>query len=154
MQVKISCRLLVFVMAVTAIWFGAQCGRAETVPTTTTLAISSVGGSIARGGSVSSGSAVTLSATVMAGTAAVTVGQVNFSDASAPYCTDIHLLGTAQLTGGGLAVFRLMPGIGSHAYKAVFLGTPNGVSAYAGEQLHSAGALRDDERGLADGDGH
>ena len=119
-------------MAVTAIWFGAQCGRAETVPTTTTLAISSVGGSIARGGSVSSGSAVTLSATVMAGTAAVTVGQVNFCDASAPYCTDIHLLGTAQLTGGGLAVFRLMPGIGSHAYKAVFLGTPNGVSAYAG----------------------
>ena len=31
----------------------------------------------------------------------------------------------------GSAVFRLHPGIGSHSYKAVFAGTPNGVPAYA-----------------------
>jgi hypothetical protein len=66
---------------------------------------------------------VTLTATVKAGATAVTVGQVNFCDASATYCTDIHILGTAQLTSAGTAVYKFRPGIGSHSYKAVFLGT-------------------------------
>jgi hypothetical protein len=61
----------------------------------------------------------------------VTVGQVNFCDASATYCTDIHLLGTAQLTSAGTAAMKFVPGIGSHSYKAVFAGTPNGATAYA-----------------------
>jgi hypothetical protein len=50
-------------------------------------------------------------------------GQVNFCDATAASCTDIHLLGTAQLTSAGTAVLRFRPGPGSHSYKAVFLGT-------------------------------
>jgi hypothetical protein len=68
---------------------------------------------------------------VAAGSKAVTVGQVNFCNASATYCTDIYLLGTAQLTSAGTAVFRFIPGIGSHRYKAVFRGTPNSTQAYA-----------------------
>jgi sugar lactone lactonase YvrE len=54
---------------------------------------------------------------------AVTPGQVNFCDASAKYCTDIHLLGTAQLTSAGTSTLKFHPGIGSHSYKAVFIGT-------------------------------
>jgi len=53
----------------------------------------------------------------------VTVGQVNFCDASVAYCTDIHRIGTAQLTSGGTAVVKFQPGLGSHSYKAVFSGT-------------------------------
>jgi hypothetical protein len=53
----------------------------------------------------------------------VTPGTVNFCDATALYCTDIHILGTAQLTNGGTAVFKFRPGVGSHRYKACFVGT-------------------------------
>jgi hypothetical protein len=100
--------------------------------TTTTLAITSGGNAVT---TVSSGSMVTLTATVVAGTTPVTVGQVNFCDAAAKYCTDIHIVGTAQLiqTGAnrGTAVFRFIPGIGNHSYNAVFAGTPNAATAYA-----------------------
>jgi sugar lactone lactonase YvrE len=64
----------------------------------------------------------------MSGSTALTVGQVNFCDATAAHCTDIHLLGIAQLTSAGTAVLRFRPGAGSHSYKAVFVGT----NAYAG----------------------
>jgi len=74
---------------------------------------------------VNPGTIVTLTATVQAGTSAVTVGQVNFCDASATHCTDIHLLGTAQLTSAGTAELKFTPRAGSHSYKAVFLGTGN-----------------------------
>jgi hypothetical protein len=102
------------------------------VTTTTTLVMTSSGNSVASGGSVTSGSEITLTAAVSGGSAKVTVGQVNFCDASATYCTDIHLLGTAQLTSTGTAVFRLHPGIGDRSYKAVFVGTLNGTPAYSG----------------------
>jgi hypothetical protein len=72
---------------------------------------------------VTTGTVVTLTATVTAGGTAVTPGQVNFCDASATYCTDIHIVGTAQLTSAGTATVRFRPGIGSHSYKAMFLGT-------------------------------
>ncbi|MGA9670577.1 MAG: TIGR03118 family protein, partial [Terracidiphilus sp.] len=103
--------------------------------TTTTLSIASGGNSVSSGGSVAIGSQVTLTAAVMAGTTPVPQGQVNFCDASAPSCTDIHLLGSAQLIdagqGIGTVVFRFHPGIGNHSYKAVFAGTPRGSTAYA-----------------------
>jgi hypothetical protein len=67
------------------------------------------------------------------------VGQVNFCDASVNYCSDIHLLAKAQLiqTGprAGTAVFRFIPGIGSHSYKAVFMGTPQGRRALCRQYL-------------------
>jgi hypothetical protein len=81
---------------------------------------------------VASGSVVTLTATVIAGSTPVTVGQVNFCDAAVTYCTDIHLLATAQLTSAGTAVYKFRPGVGSHSYKAVFVGTPHGATNYGG----------------------
>jgi hypothetical protein len=95
-------------------------------PTTTALAVTSAGGVVT---TVTSGSVVTLTATVTAGGTAVTPGQVNFCDAAAKYCTDIHILGTAQLTGAGTATLRFRPGIGSHSYKAVFAGTNNAAAS-------------------------
>ena len=59
----------------------------------------------------------------------MTTGQVRFCDATAPYCEDIHLLGTAQLTGAGAAVLRFIPEIGSHSYKAVFAGTQSNTGS-------------------------
>jgi hypothetical protein len=75
---------------------------------------------------------VTLTATVKTGATAVAIGQVNFCDAAAKYCTDIHLLGMKELTSAGTAVLKFVPGIGSHNYKAVFLGTTNGAASISG----------------------
>ncbi|WP_353063690.1 FG-GAP-like repeat-containing protein [Tunturibacter psychrotolerans] len=96
------------------------------VPTTTTLGVTSGGNTV---NTVSSGSLITLTATVLAGSAAVTTGQVNFCDASAPYCTDIHILGTAQLSTAGTATLNFVPGIGSHSYKSVFQGTSSDAAS-------------------------
>ena len=63
----------------------------------------------------------------------ITTGQVNFCDATAIYCTDIHLLGTAELTSDGTAGLTLTPSIGSKSYKAVFSETePLGASTQLG----------------------
>jgi hypothetical protein len=59
---------------------------------------------------------------------------VDFCDAAVTYCTDIHWLGTAQLTSAGTATLKLLPGNGSHSYKAVFRGTVS----YAGSFSTSA----------------
>jgi trimeric autotransporter adhesin len=88
--------------------------------TATALAFTSAGNAVT---TVTSGALVTLTATVTAGSTAVAPGQINFCDATAKYCTDIHLLGTAQLTSAGTAALNLRPGIGSHSYRAVFVGT-------------------------------
>ncbi len=74
---------------------------------------------------------ITLTATVNSPGAPVTIGQVNFCDASSNYCTDIHLLGTAQLTSAGTAVMKFVPGIGKHTYKAIFAGRTK-IPAYLG----------------------
>ena len=99
---------------------------AVATPTTTTLAITS-GASVVS--TVTSGSVVTLTATVVAGSAPVTVGQVNFCDATATSCADIHLLATTQLTSAGTATYKYVPGPGSHSYKAVFVGTLSSASS-------------------------
>lgn len=112
----------------TALIFVLACGVAAGSPsvfaggtaTTTTLAITS-GGNAAT--SVTSGTVITLTATVTAGSTPVTTGLVKFCDATATYCEDIHIVGTAQLTSAGTAVFKFRPWIGSHSYKAVFVGT-------------------------------
>jgi hypothetical protein len=88
--------------------------------TTTTLAVTSGGSTVT---TVSWGNKVTLTATVQAGTALVTPGQVEFCDASAAHCEDIHIVGMAQLTSTGTAVINIRPAPGSHSYKAVFIGT-------------------------------
>jgi hypothetical protein len=88
------------------------------IGSTTTLTISSGGNNVS---TVAAGNAVTLTATVNGG--AVTQGLVNFCNAAATYCTDIQLVGSAQLTSAGTATLTLLPGLGVHSYKAVFAGT-------------------------------
>ncbi|MGO9404708.1 MAG: FG-GAP repeat domain-containing protein [Terriglobales bacterium] len=81
---------------------------------------------------------ITLTATVAAEETAVEQGQVSFCDATAKYCTDIHLLGTTQLNSSGIAQMYLRPGAGSYSYKAIFLGTPNATVPYAGSTSSSS----------------
>ena len=137
---------LLFVSALLAIGVldGATQALAAPISTATTLTITSSGVTIPSGGSVSLDAEVTLTATVNAGSTTVSHGQVNFCDATSASCTDIHLLGTAQLIqsgpGLGTAVLRFHPGQGGHSYKAIFAGTPNGASAYAAS-VSSAVAL-------------
>jgi hypothetical protein len=104
---------------------GSQPARASSA-TATTLSITSGGNAVS---SVAGGTVVTLTAKVQAGATALTLGQVNFCNAAAASCTDIQLLGTAQLTSAGTAVLRFRPGPGSHSYKAVFLGTLAGAAS-------------------------
>src|SRR5580700_1442851 len=106
-------------------WCGPQPAWASQAPGTT-LSLTSSGNAVS---SVAGGTVVTLTATVQAGATALTPGQVNFCDATAASCTDIHLLGTAQLTSAGTAVLRFRPGPGNHSYKAVFLGTLAGAAS-------------------------
>ena len=135
MKVNVLC--LLFVSAVLSITpSGARRLWAAPAPTTTSLTIYSGANTVVSGGSVASGTKVMLAATVKAGAVGVSPGQVNFCDASAASCTDIHRLGTAQLfktdPTAGIAFFAFRPGIGSHNYKAVFVGTPNAATSYAG----------------------
>src|SRR5580692_3011527 len=109
-------------------WCGPQPAWASQA-TGTTLSLTSSGNAVS---SVAGGTVVTLTATVQAGATALTPGQVNFCDATAASCTDIHLLGTAQLTSAGTASIKLTPAIGSHSYEAVFAGTPHGTVSTAG----------------------
>lgn len=105
--------------------------------TTTSLTVTSNGTVVS---TVGSGSVVTLTASVSSGTTALTRGQINFCEASAEYCMDVHLLGTAQLTSKGVAVLRFRPGIGSGSYKAVFLGTTSyATSSSAASSLSVTG---------------
>ncbi len=98
----------------------ASAASAQSVATTTTLAVTSDGNAVT---AVAPGTVITLTATVTAGGTAVTPGQVKFCDAAAKACADIHLLGTAQLISSGTAVLKFVPGAGIDSYKAVFLGT-------------------------------
>ncbi|WP_433966885.1 FG-GAP repeat domain-containing protein [Tunturiibacter gelidiferens] len=80
-------------------------------------------------GTITSGSMVTLTAAVTTGVSTpVSPGLITFCDATAVHCVNSALLGTAQLTSTGTAVLRLIPGIGTHKYIAVFSGT-NSYSA-------------------------
>ena len=105
---------------IAVVFFGQGVGLlpawSEPAPAITMLTVTSGGNAVA---TVTSGSVVTLTATVMAGGTPVAPGQVNFCDATAKFCTDIHLLGTAQLTTKGTATLKFRPGVGSHSYKAV-----------------------------------
>lgn len=105
----------------------AAAAFAKAIPTTTTLAVTSNGSPVK---TVASGAVITLTAKVTSSGAEVTSGQVKICDSVPKECTDIHLLGTAQLTGAGTASLRFVPGIGTYKYKAIFVATPNGVEDY------------------------
>jgi hypothetical protein len=99
--------------------------------TATTLVVTSSGGTVTQ---VSAGAAVALTANVTSGSTPINPGMVKFCDATATYCTDSHLLGTAQLKSDGTATLHFIPGIGSHSYKAVFAG----ASAFASSSSSSS----------------
>jgi hypothetical protein len=88
--------------------------------TITNLSVTSAGTAVT---TVAAQTVVTLTAKVTAQSSPVPLGLVQFCDASAPYCTDVHMVGIAQLTSNGTAVWRFRPGPGTHAFKAVFAGT-------------------------------
>jgi trimeric autotransporter adhesin len=105
--------------------------------TSTSLSMSSITGSLQSGGTLDWGNVLTLSASVTAGQNPVTRGLVNFCDTAASNCTDAHVVGSAQLTSASTAVFKFHPGIGSHSYKAVFVGTKtNAASSSAAQTLN------------------
>jgi len=101
-------------------WLGMPVLMAAQAATTTTLSVTAKGLSVT---SVDAGTVVTLTAKVETGGKAVTLGQVNFCDATAKLCSDIHLLGTAQLSGAGTAALQFVPRAGTHSYKAEFVST-------------------------------
>jgi hypothetical protein len=110
-----------FALLLVCAWMvAASCPALAGTATTTTLAVNSGGSAVT---SVSSGAVVTLTATVLAGSTPVTLGTVKFCVATATYCEDAHIVGTAQLTSAGTAVVKFRPSVGSHSYNAVFLGT-------------------------------
>jgi Bacterial Ig-like domain (group 3)/FG-GAP-like repeat len=132
MNVRLHCSSLFLIALVILLSSSPLACRASGAVTTTTLTVSSAGQAITSGGSLTAGEQLTLTASVAYGATKVTVGQVSFCDAAAPSCSDIHLLGTAQLTSAGTAVLSLTPAIGSHSYNAVFAATPHASTAYAG----------------------
>jgi len=101
-----------------------------TPPATTTTLSLTANGSPAT--TVSSGTVVTLAASVVSGGTALTTGQINFCEATAPLCTDIHLLGTAALTSSGNAVLKLLPAPGDHSYKAILAQNDYGATSQSG----------------------
>lgn len=118
-------------------WVGLLPAWAAPATTTTTLSVTSAGNAVA---TVTSGTVVTLTATVMAGSTPVAPGQINFCDATAKSCTDIHLLGSAQLTSAGTATLHFRPAIGNHTYQAIFVGTnSNAASSSAASTLTVTG---------------
>jgi FG-GAP-like repeat/Bacterial Ig-like domain (group 3)/Chitobiase/beta-hexosaminidase C-terminal domain len=114
------------------LWVPWNLATAQTrASTAITLAITAAGSPVT---TITSGTVVTLTAEVTVGSTNVSAGQVNFCDATAAYCTDVHILATAQLTSSGKATYKFRPGIGSHSYKSVFVGT----SSYAGSISNSS----------------
>ena len=94
--------------------------------TSTSLGLTSAGSVVT---SVAPGTVITLTATVAAGANPLTAGQVEFCDAATVSCSDIHLLGTSALSSSGTAVFKFVPGAGTHSYKAVFIENGYGLSS-------------------------
>jgi hypothetical protein len=121
-----TCRLLSGLSGVLLSLYCAHWAGAQALGTTVDLAVTAGGTATT---SVSSGTVVSLTATVHAVGTAVQLGTVNFCDASAKSCSDIHLLGTAQLTKAGTAAMKFRPGVGNHTYKAVFLGTKTNAAS-------------------------
>jgi trimeric autotransporter adhesin len=102
--------------------------------TTTVLSILAAGSPVS---TVSTGTAITLTATVTASGSAIQQGQVNFCNATAAHCTDIHILGTVALN-AGTATLTLRPGPGTYSYRVEFVGTPDAATPYAASASTSA----------------
>ena len=106
--------------------------QVTSLATATTLAVSP---SNMPGSPLAPQTVVTLTATAMtAVTTPVSPGLVTFCDATAPHCTGLAVLGTAQLTSAGTALLRFIPGSGSHSYIAVFAGATGNTTSTSAPQ--------------------
>ena len=121
-------RVLAWICVLVSLVFGAATLPAYgATPTTTMFDLTSGGASVT---TIATVSVVTLTATLSPVSASVNPGQVRICDSAAVACTDVHLIATLQLTSGSSTSFKLLPGIGAHCYKAVFVGTnTHGASA-------------------------
>jgi hypothetical protein len=116
---------------------GAWTSSVAQTPTVTTLTVTSGGNTVT---TVAAGNTITLTATVAPQAGTVAVGQVNFCDGAAKYCTDIHIVGVAQITASGSASIKVHPVPGSYSYKAQFVGTNTfAASTSAGSPLTVTG---------------
>jgi trimeric autotransporter adhesin len=130
-----------FTGVLAAVCVAAGCAAAMAkgkTATITTLAVTAASGPVT---TVSSGTVVTLIATVTLASGTIKAGHVNFCDAAAVHCTDIYVLGTAQLTIAGKAILKLRSGIGSHSYKAVFAGTASVGTSSSSHHASVSGAI-------------
>jgi hypothetical protein len=113
--------LLAAMLTGSVLVLSAPAVAATAAGTTTSLAVSPA--------SVTAGSVVTLTATVTSGgtqdpaIALVNTGQVVFCNASATYCEDSAVLGTAWVTSTGTATVRRAFATGTTDVKAVFQAT-------------------------------
>jgi hypothetical protein len=99
---------------------GAWASSVAQTPTVTALTVTSGGNTVT---TIAAGNTVTLTAIVTPQAGKIAAGQVNFCDGSAKYCTDIHIVGVAQITASGSASIKVHPVPGSYSYKAQFVGT-------------------------------
>lgn len=104
------------------------------IGTITALAVSAA--------NVTAGSVVTLTATVTASGTPLTAGQVVFCNASAAYCEDSAVLGSAWVTNSGTATVRRAFATGTTEVKAVFLGTTSSTSTSTSSFLTSASSAQ------------
>ena len=119
-----------------SLFIGASTAAIAVTTTTTTLTFTANGAPVS---GVVPHTAVTLTASVTSGGSPIPSGQVIFCDAIAPHCTDIHVLGTAQITPAGTATLRFTPGPGNHTYTAEFLGTHSYIGSSSIPQSISVG---------------
>ena len=78
--------------------------------------------------------ALTLTATVVAGATPIYPGTVTFCDTSYSKCLYEAVVGIAQLNSSGIAVVKIVPGIGAHSFKAAFAGNPDYAAATSSSQ--------------------
>ena len=111
--------------------FGLAGSLSAQTTTSTTLAVTNTSDDTVS--SVSSGTVVVLTATVKTSSNGnVTAGTVNFCDATATYCEDAHLAGSAQLRSNGTAIYKFRPAPGAHSYYAKFVGTTSDGTSSSG----------------------
>ena len=111
-KVRVQLAILVILIAVQSLW-------AQPSSTSASLSLSS--------SSVTTGSAVTLTASVTSSGTPVTQGQILFCNASAPICEGPAVFGVASLitagTNAGTAIIHETFGPGTYSIEAVFQGT-------------------------------
>lgn len=117
---------LAILAAVIGVFFGQSMALAAAPATTTTLALTSGGSAVT---TVQAGAAITLTATVSAGTSPVTAGQVNFCNGASGKCTGGFVVGSATLNASGTATVVLHPKAGQLSYSATFLPNTNGATS-------------------------